>query len=146
MKGYIYKLVCEKSQKIYYGSTFNEKMRENKGWYKCSCKDFVNPLFSIIEEVEVKTKNELRLIENKYIIENECVNKNVAIRTKETDKEYYKKYRETHREQMKNSVDKYRLKVLQPIICPFCDCMTSQRHINRHQKSNKCFKTYKILW
>ena len=146
MKGYIYKLVCEKTQKIYYGSTFNEKMRQNKGWYKSSCKDFINPMFIIIKEVDVKTKNELRLIENEYIINNECVNNNVAIRTKQTDKEYFKKYRETHKEQLKKNTDKYRVKVLQPIMCPLCDCMTSIRHLKRHQQSNKCLKAYKILW
>jgi len=146
MIGYIYKLECEKTKNIYYGSTFDIKKRQNKKWDNTSCKNFINPKLEIIKKINVNNKKELLLIENEYILNNNCINKNVAIQTKETYKNYHKNYRLNNINSIHNNEEKYRKKNLIPIKCNLCDCLTSKIHIKRHQKSNKCINTYKILW
>tara|TARA_R100000951_G_C2526738_1_gene145156 strand:+ start:109 stop:561 length:453 start_codon:yes stop_codon:yes gene_type:complete len=98
--GYIYKRTCE-SGLVYYGSTFSKK-RNLKGWYHCACKDFKNATFEIIKTIEVKDKKELFLIENNYIINNPCINNNVAIRTSETIKAYRSKYTKENKDKLDN--------------------------------------------
>ncbi len=139
MKGFIYCLTCSETNKKYFGSTSNLlEVRKNKGWCKCSCNDFINPTIEIMEEIDYVDIKELLLMENKYILENECVNNNLAIRTRETDKNYHKKYREENSDAIKISVDKYRKKVLEPIKCPLCNRQTSKKHLKRHQKTKLC--------
>ena len=76
----IYKLTCSESGKVYYGSTKKSiEDRKSKGWYACSCKDFVNPTIECVEKVNDLSCNNLRIREDDWIRNNECVNKNGAI-------------------------------------------------------------------
>ena len=142
MKGYIYCLTCSTTNNKYYGSTFNIEMRQNKGWYKASCSNFIDPKLIIMEELEVNNKKELLLKETEYIINNDCVNHNVAIMTDETNKNYHKKYREEHTHQIRIQRERYYEKsgVNKPIECPFCFKITSKLKIKRHQTSPFCKK------
>lgn len=138
--GYIYKLICSKTSKVYYGSSFNIK-RHYKGWYKCSCKDFVKPIYEIIETLENTTKDELLLRENYYICNNECVNNNVAKRTSITDKMYHKDYRVKHKEQITKSQSKYDDKLKMIFVnCPECNKCLNIRSLKSHQSSPACLK------
>jgi hypothetical protein len=134
MKGYIYILVCE-TGKTYYGSTFNAEKRKQKGWYKSSCRDFINPTFSIIEEVEVESKQELWKLENEYIRANpECVNRNIAIQTAETQKEYERNYRQKNHERVLANQRKYDEKLKKIIVtCEHCGKKLKKRSLAVHQ-------------
>ena len=48
----VYKKTCE-TGKVYYGSTGNDiSVRENKGHYHCSCRDFINPKMEVLEYIK----------------------------------------------------------------------------------------------
>ena len=88
----VYKLTCE-TGKVYYGSTSKTlKHRKSKGWYKCACKDFINPKMELVETVEDLSL--LEIVEDKYIRENECVNINRARVTTEDKYHRTKEWRE----------------------------------------------------
>ena len=73
----VYKLTCAETGKIYYGSTGNNmKRRKGSGWTSCECKNFINPILEVLDNIE--NKEERLLKENDYIINNECVNKKRA--------------------------------------------------------------------
>jgi hypothetical protein len=112
MKPYIYKIFG--NGMTYYGSSRQpvcERKSSHKTQYKywkktlknkCmsfdildSCDDWI---MDIIEELdEIITEEELLLRENYYILNYECVNKNLAIRTDEITKEYNRKWAENKR-------------------------------------------------
>ena len=88
MIGYIYKLICSESNKVYYGSTTNPVKRYHQHCSpnnNCSSKILVKPDFNILECVCVEDREEffkeLKLREKYYIKNNECVNKNIPLRT-----------------------------------------------------------------
>ena len=134
MKGYIYKLTCE-SGNNYYGSTFNIN-RNSKGWYKCACKDFINPTFEIIETIDDINKKDLFLKENEYIINNECVNNNVAIQTAETKLKWKRDYNNNNREYIRGLQRKYdNAKKNIYVNCEYCDKQLKIRSLRIHQKT-----------
>lgn len=94
MIGYVYKLVCSETKKVYYGSTINPSKRYNQhcsSLNRCSSRVLIKPEFQILEcvviEDEENFKTQLRLREKDYIKNNDCVNKNIPTRT---NKEYYR--------------------------------------------------------
>ena len=135
----VYKLTCSKTNEIYYGSTkMTLEERKSKGWYKCSCKDFINPKMECIEKVE--NLDELEIRENHYIMNNECVNKNMAY----TDAQY-----------KKLQTKKYRAKIFEEkrFECKLCKiCFQApkklERHNNgyRHKLKNESFLKYGEDW
>lgn len=148
----IYKLTCAETGKIYYGSTGNDiKKRENKGWYKCSCKDFINPKLEVLEHVEDETE---RLIRENYYIENfDCVNHNRSVGL--TQKEYQKEYRIKNKEKRKEDNRLHRQKVIDEkrYYCSLCNvaCITSKaltKHSEgyRHQLKQQSFNKYGDSW
>lgn len=118
-KSKIYKIVCNITGETYYGSTTqalssrlaghkNDLKRKTKG---CSSKQILereNYNIILCEEVCCDNKEQLKAIERKYIEENECVNKNIPLRTKkeynsmydktEKAKEMHRKYQHEHRQ------------------------------------------------
>ena len=49
----VYKLTCNETGKVYYGSTKSTlEVRKSKGWKKCSCENFVNPTMELVETVD----------------------------------------------------------------------------------------------
>lgn len=93
MIGYIYKLVCSESNKVYFGSTTNPLRRYYQhcsSKNNCSSKILIDPELQVLEciniENETEFKKNLILREKHYIKNNECVNKNIPMRS---HKEYY---------------------------------------------------------
>jgi hypothetical protein len=120
MKGIIYKIVCNETNEVYYGSSkrsLNERMsdhkKDHKRW-KAGKYHYVtsfqiiergNYSYSLIETVECEDKKQLEAVERKYIENNECVNKYIVGRTK---KEYNKAYREANKDKIKEEKKAYR--------------------------------------
>ena len=108
MKIIIYKLLCNKTNNCYIGSTkrkLNDRISQHKSAYKnykingirkyCSVEILKNEDYQVIilEEFEINTLDELK---NQYSKEREyiekelnCINKNLPFRTKEDIKKYY---------------------------------------------------------
>tara|TARA_R110000803_G_C11819327_1_gene301733 strand:+ start:110 stop:604 length:495 start_codon:yes stop_codon:yes gene_type:complete len=126
--GIVYKLTCETGL-VYYGSTkHNLEYRKDKGWYKCSCKDFINKKMEVIEECENYKERE-----DFYIRNNECVNKNNVIRTEEDDKKMFEK----RKEQKKIDDKVYQQKVYDEkrFYCDLCNVICSNKyHFNKHNE------------
>jgi predicted GIY-YIG superfamily endonuclease len=104
MKIIIYKLLCNKTNNCYIGSTkrkLNDRISQHKSAYKNnngltkSVEILKNEDYQVIilEEFEINTLDELK---NQYLKEREyiekelnCINKNIPIRTEEEIKKYY---------------------------------------------------------
>ena len=150
----VYKLTCSETKQIYYGSTkMTLKKRKNKGWYKCSCKDFINPLMECIEVVD--NLEELEMRENHYIMNNECVNKQVAYLDETYKKIRDKKWRDMNIERIKEIQKLNHKKVMDEKRheCQLCNlCFGShkklERHKNgyRHKLKNESFIKYGEDW
>ena len=149
----IYKKICSETGRVYFGSTKNNiKVRENKGHYNCTCKDFINPIIVVIEDASNLTKKE-RLKRERYYIENfSCVNRNIPTRTpKETRQATYLKNKEKRIEDTK----RFYKKVINEkrFYCGLCDLSFSapgklKRHIDgyRHQLKTECFNKFGDSW
>lgn len=104
----IYKLVCNTTGKVYYGSTCLKNLQERLSYHE---KDFIaffekenqgymtsfeiicegDYIIELVEKVDCKDKKELHQRERWYIENNECVNKFIPNRTtKERNKLRYK--------------------------------------------------------
>ncbi len=124
MKGIIYKITCNETGEVYYGSTqksLNKRMSNHKTnckrWKEGKCGlttsyniiDRGNYSYSLIETVECEDKRQLEARERFYIENNECINKVVIGRTqkeyreanKETILEYQKEYYEANKDKRK---------------------------------------------
>lgn len=152
----IYKKTCSETGKVYFGSTSNElSVRKNKGHYHCACKDFINPTMEIVEDASNMTKDERLLRENYYILNFECVNKNMAKQTEELKKKKQYKWREENKEKLKNNMIKYRQKIIElgKYHCSLCDFSYQsqkklERHIEgyRHQLKLECYNKFGESW
>ena len=132
-KGKIYKIVCNKTGKIYIGSTTTTLSRRLTQ-HKLSYRRYLNKKYSfntsfeiienenfdivLIEYVNCSDKNELHQRERYYIENTNCVNKLVPLRTNkeykndhvEMYKEYRKKYCEKNNEKIIDYLKNYRVK------------------------------------
>jgi hypothetical protein len=129
--GIVYKLTCETGL-VYYGSTkHNLEYRKDKGWYKCSCKDFINKKMEVIEECD-----NFKEREDYYIRNNDCVNKNIVIQTHEDIKKGYEKRRDKKKIQDKVYQEKvYNEKRF------YCDlCNVNCKGMNHLVKHNEGFR------
>jgi NADH dehydrogenase/NADH:ubiquinone oxidoreductase subunit G len=97
---YIYKLVCDNENLIYYGSSIqspNERLSTHKSKSNNTCKSrnlfekSTNIKFVVIKQYPCKNRFELELEEARYIKNNNCVNRNIPLRTSQ---EYYKDNKE----------------------------------------------------
>ena len=82
----IYELVCSETGKRYIGST-TQKLYKRLWGHKhknnsCMSKTFINPKIYLIENTPCNSKEELLSIERKYILNTECINKQIPLRTK----------------------------------------------------------------
>jgi len=110
IQGKIYKLTSSQTDKVYIGSTIkslDDRFSKHKCHYKRWLKSQMNKITSydllqyedvkieLIKEFPCETRTELEKEEGKLILENYCVNKHVAGRTrKETNKIYRHKNKE----------------------------------------------------
>jgi hypothetical protein len=119
MKGIIYKITCNETGDVYYGSTtqsLNKRLSLHKSGYKrwkegksklvtsYNIIDRGNYSYSLIETVECEDKRQLEQRERYYIENNECINKVVVGRT---SKEYHKEWYENNKETMKECNKEY---------------------------------------
>jgi hypothetical protein len=96
MLGSIYKITSPQTNKVYYGSTIlslKERFRLHYVKYKRYINGKITKLevfdilqfddskIELLDEYEVNTQKELLIYERKYIIENECCNKSIPLRT-----------------------------------------------------------------
>ena len=117
--GKIYKLVCNTTGLVYFGSTCEptlaRRLHQHKNSYMCvnvkvkctSTKVLENDNYGIflVENYPCNNKDELRMRERFYIENNECVNKCIPIRFKEEkpllDKGHYERNKTERIENMK---------------------------------------------
>lgn len=93
-QGKIYKLVCEESGKVYYGSTIQtlpQRLAQHKNHKNCMSKTMTNPKIYLVENYPCESKWELEERERYYIKNNECINITIPHRTN-------KEYREDNKE------------------------------------------------
>ena len=122
--GYIYKIVCNNTNKVYYGSTTQKVSqrigdhRKNFNKYERGTYNYVssfeilgggNYQYFTVEKLEFEDKFELKNREKEYILNNECINKYIPNRTK---KEWIEANRNKYLEQKKqyNEENKEKLK------------------------------------
>ena len=117
-RGKIYKIVCNLTGNIYVGSTTEPSLARRLAGHKSSYNSYLKGKKNYISSIEIlkngnyfielicnascNSRDELSAIEGNYIRELNCINKNIAGRSK---KEYNKKYREEHAAESK----KYRI-------------------------------------
>ena len=118
MKGYIYKLYCLTSGLVYYGSTINPiQVRLNGHIQKptTASEQIIknsNYKMELLEELEFENKVDLLNREKYYILNNECINKNVPLRTTKewyTETNYKDKLRNDYDDKRKQKKKEYYL-------------------------------------
>lgn len=107
--GIIYRIVCNETGEVYYGSTqqsLNVRMaghkRKCKAWKEGNCHyitsfsiiERCNYSYSLIETVECEDRKQLEKRERFYIENNDCINHVIPGRTRE-------EYKNTHKEEKK---------------------------------------------
>ena len=138
MIGFIYKLICSETGDCYFGSTVDPKKRylshikKNNG---CSSKKLISPKMEIMEIV-YGTKNDLLLKEKNYILNNNCVNKNVPKRTSKELYEYKKSQNPNYNKELyiKEGGKERNLRTL--VNCP-CGGKYVKRNKKFHFQTNK---------
>ena len=135
--GKVYKIWSLSGDKIYIGSTTKEYLSQRMDTHRNNYKNWKNGIYhnitvynifdeyglenckiELLEAKECKDKHELLKLEGEYIRKLECVNKQIAGRTR---KEYYDENREKLLEQKK------------------------QYHINNREKRNNYMREYRKL-
>tara|TARA_R110002020_G_C15793913_1_gene730482 strand:+ start:100 stop:546 length:447 start_codon:yes stop_codon:yes gene_type:complete len=144
MKGYIYKI--EVGNDLYVGSSCDKRLCDRQAKHNYKMKKYPNRLLYkkhyennldkvkciLVKLVQVENINELRILEQKYIIElNATLNSQKAFQSKLSRKEYKKKYNEDNKEHLSN------LRKIK-VECPKCKSMVNKFNLNRHFKSKKC--------
>ena len=106
MRGYIYKLYCMTSGLAYYGSTINPvevRLYGHKNNPTSTSEQIIKNgdyKIEVLEEFDFQNKTDLLNREKYYILNNECVNKNVPLRT---TKEWY--YDNNYKDKLRNDYD-----------------------------------------
>lgn len=138
--GLVYDQICSETGLRYFGIT-TQTMKERiwKGWKKCTCKNFIKPIITILED----NIDDDKLIdrENWYIQNNECVNlqgkyknmtkKEYRIINKDIIKERNKQY---YLDNIKSISEKMKHK----ITCDNCGSIIRKDGIYNHKKTKKC--------
>jgi len=150
--GKIYKIVCNETGEIYYGSTIdklNKRICDHKSHQNCVSKQIINRnnyYYELIEDYSCNNKKELETRERWYIENNKCINKFIPTRTL---KEYYqinkekkKEYQKQNKEKIKEYSKQYREtnieKIKEKITCDICGDIVGKYYIKKHQRGKKC--------
>ncbi len=153
--GKIYKLVCKKTGMTYIGSTAEKRLKirlskheekyrsflKNKYHFVTSFKIIENKDYELvlIENYPCNNKDELTLREKYYILNNECINRNIP---KRTQAEYYQAKKEIIKSKFKVYYLKNKEKILKKHKCS-CGGSYSMTSCKTHMQSHKHQK-YKI--
>jgi hypothetical protein len=154
--GKIYKLICNESNLIYYGSTIQPlykrlndhrksylKFIKNEFHYLTAFEIIKNNNFNIVlvEEFSCENKEQLEARERYYIDNNKCVNKYKPTRTK---KEYF----EEHKEHLKNLNKQYYINnknIIQQKSKEKYKNITEEQRENRNKKARENYKKRKDM-
>jgi len=159
--GKIYKIVCNITGEVYYGSTKNkliDRLRLHKHRKNCMSKQILERgdyEMILIKDYPCNSLYELEEEEAKYIRNNTCINIQIPHRTyeewrednkeklsqqqknwREDNKEKYLQQRKEYRE---NNKEVIRKKQLEKITCE-CGALVSRRNIAKHRKTMKHIK------
>ena len=111
-EGKIYKIVCNITNEVYYGSTIktlNKRLTVHKK-ENCISRKILNRgdyKIELIKDYPCNSKWELEEEEGKYIRENECINIAIPHRTKEERQIYMKNFNKTYSEENKEKRKQY---------------------------------------
>jgi len=154
-QGKIYKIVCDKTDLVYYGSTI-DKLGKRFQHHKCNHKrnkkhasqillEMGECKIELVEYFPCNSKKELLERENYYIENNKCCNyrlsyvKDMRERRKVHDKKHYEKYREKYlkkfEEYRTENKEKLYARAGQKIECADCGRFVRRGDIARHKKS-----------
>ena len=151
----IYKIVDNINNNIYIGSTcktLKTRLSEHKSGYKRFLKGLFNKIKSfdiiknndykieLLEDCEIKTKQELLARERFYIKNNECLNKNIPGRTDKEIQQYQKDYKKTNKDKIDNFNKAYYIRNKEKLEEKFdCECGGKYTRCNKshHIKTTK---------
>jgi hypothetical protein len=143
--GKVYKIINEKNEIIYIGSTVQGlSQRYTKHKHKAP-----NHKIILIENYSCNSKEELCKKEQEVIEQHSnLLNKYRAYNSeedkKEYKKEYDKKWRENNKEEKKEHYKQYyeknKDKINEKVKCEFCNCEISKQYLKTHQNNKKCLK------
>ena len=151
----IYKIVDNINDNVYIGSTCYS-LKTRLSVHKSAYKRFLNGLggntksfdvlknndykIELIENCNIKTKQELLARERFYIKNNECLNKNIPGRTDKEIQQYQKDYKKTNKDKIDNFNKAYYIRNKEKLEEKFeCECRGKYTHANKshHIKTNK---------
>jgi hypothetical protein len=151
----IYKITDNTNQNKYIGSTcktLNQRLSKHKSNYKRFLKGIYNNVKSfdilknndfkieLLEKCNIKTKQELLARERFYIVNNNCLNKNIPGNYDKGCQQYHKEYYNDNKEKLNNCHKEYNAnnkdKLQQKFICQ-CGGNYTYAHKSTHLKSNK---------
>ena len=139
----VYRLTCNKTGDIYYGSTKNTiEFRRSKGHYNCVCNYFFNPKLELVENCNLDILYERELF---YIKNYPCINKKGKGFTPTEEKiEHRKQQNMENRNKYVNEKRQY---------CKLCDLAFQSpkkliRHNEgyRHKLKNESYEKYGEEW
>ena len=161
--GKIYKIVCNETNEVYYGScitSLNNRLwrhinEEHSRANTITAKQIIhrdNYEMLLIEDYPCNSLNELLQREQYYIENNECINKIKAYQSREEKLEYFKKYNANRKEKQAEYMKEYRNgpkreELLQKkreagknapkikCVCPHCNKEMLKKSLNRHLKN-----------
>ena len=155
----IYKIVDNTNDNKYIGSTC-KTLKTRLSEHKYSYKRFLNGLggntksfdvlknndykIELIENCNIKTKQELLARERFYIKNNECLNKNIPGRTDKEIQQYQKDYKKANKDKIDDYQKEYKIvnkdeiniKKKEKFDCP-CGCQYTYVNKSRHLKTTK---------
>ena len=159
--GKIYKLYSPSKNMVYYGSTAEKylsrrlqshlssyKRYKNNTYHYCKsfdvleCEDYK---IELVEEISCNNVEQLREREKYYILNNDCINKNIPNRTakeslkewRNNNKEHIKEYHENNKEHLKEYYKEYHKNYgSQKITCE-CGCEITRGSLSSHKKTTK---------
>ena len=143
--GKIYKIINPgMSGLVYYGSTaetLKKRMSKHKGKHNLCCSkvlfEYGTAEIVLIENYPCNSRKELNRREGEYQLGNECINHNIAGRTKEEcNKIHYQANKEKISEQKKIYRELNKEKLNEPFDCE-CGGKYTYNHKSRHIKSKK---------
>lgn len=136
-EGKIYKIVCNITGEIYYGSTIKtleERLRLHKQNKNCVSRNIINRgdyKIELIKDYPCDSKYELVEEESKYIRENKCINFIIPHRTQ---KQYIEDNKEKIAQQMKEYNEKHKKEIQ--------DCKKKWKENNKEEIKQQMKKYY----
>lgn len=150
-KGKIYMLVCNITGNVYYGSTtykyLSQRLRPHKASYEC----WLNGKGPYTTSFEILKNNDYDMIlvelypcscieeltsrERFYIKNNECVNKNLPIRTPEDELEWHRNYRNQNKDHINTKAREYYHNDNDIVVCE-CGASVKKQCLRKHLQSS----------